>query len=107
MDRNKFTENILLEECTNCPPVDNPNSGEETQNVYYTVKRGDTLSSIAIKYQTTVQQIAGENHIVNPNLIYPGQVLKITTNSLNAGNTNGDYGGSCEGMCYLYCKKRR
>lgn len=106
VDRNKFTENILLEECTNCPPVDNPNSGEETQNVYYTVKRGDTLSSIAIKYQTTVQQIAGENHIVNPNLIYPGQVLKITTNSLNAGNTNGDYGGSCEMGCVIYTVRR-
>ena len=41
VDRNRFTENIFLEECTNCPPVENPNTGEEAQFTYYTVKRGD------------------------------------------------------------------
>lgn len=46
--------------------------------VTYTVKNGDTLSSIARKYGTTYQQIAKDNNIKNVNLIYAGQKLKIT-----------------------------
>lgn len=41
------------------------------------VKSGDTLSGIAAKFGTTYQAIAAKNGISNPNLIYPGQVLKI------------------------------
>lgn len=43
----------------------------------YVVQKGDTLSGIASKYGTTYQAIAKLNGISNPNLIYPGQVLKI------------------------------
>ena len=43
----------------------------------YVVKRGDTLTSIARLYGTTVQKLAADNNIKNINLIYPGQVLKI------------------------------
>lgn len=43
----------------------------------YVVKSGDTLSGIAAKFGTTYQAIAAKNGISNPNLIYPGQVLKI------------------------------
>jgi len=43
----------------------------------YTVKRGDTLSSIAKKYGTTYQEIARKNGISNPNKIYVNQKLKI------------------------------
>ncbi|PKU95359.1 LysM peptidoglycan-binding domain-containing protein [Bifidobacterium pseudolongum] len=43
----------------------------------YTVQSGDTLSGIAAKYGTTYQTLAAKNNIANPNLIYPGQVLKI------------------------------
>ena len=43
----------------------------------YVVKAGDTLSGIAAKYGTTYQEIARKNGIANPNLIFPGQVLKI------------------------------
>ncbi len=99
VDRNRFTDNIFLEECTNCPPVENPNTGEEAQLTYYTVKRGDTLSAIANRYQTTVQQLVTENGIANPNLIYPGQVLRITTNKQNTGD-------SCEMGCVIYTVKR-
>lgn len=45
---------------------------ENTSNniEYYTVKRGNTLSGIALKYGTTVKEIAGLNGIRNVNLIF-------------------------------------
>lgn len=55
-----------------------------SESVNYVVKRGDTLSGIASKYLGSPEkykQIASENNIRNPNLIYPGQVFKITTNA--------------------------
>lgn len=51
--------------------------GNTISGTVYTVKRGDTLSSIAAKYGTTYQKIAADNNISNPNLIYPGQKLII------------------------------
>lgn len=44
----------------------------------YTVKKGDTLSAIALKYNTTVSKLAELNDIDNVNYIVVGQVLKIT-----------------------------
>jgi GH25 family lysozyme M1 (1,4-beta-N-acetylmuramidase)/LysM repeat protein len=43
----------------------------------YTVKSGDTLSSIAKEYNTTVAAITKANGITNANKIYVGQVLKL------------------------------
>ena len=48
-------------------------NGERT----YTVQSGDTLSGIAKRFGTTVDSLVKKNNIENPNLIYPGQVLKI------------------------------
>ena len=42
------------------------------------VVRGDTLSEIAQRYGTTVSYLAKLNNIRNVNLIYVGQVLKIS-----------------------------
>ena len=39
----------------------------------------NTLSSIAMQYDTTVESIAGLNNIKNPNLIFIGQILDIDT----------------------------
>ena len=44
----------------------------------YTVKKGDTLWGIAQIYNTTFMKLAEINSIENPNLIFPGQVLKTT-----------------------------
>ena len=44
---------------------------------YYTVKKGDNLTKIAKKYGTTVNQLVAWNNIANPNLIYPGQKLRV------------------------------
>ena len=43
----------------------------------YTVVSGDNLSSIASRFGTTVSEISRLNNISNPNLIHPGQVLKL------------------------------
>lgn len=45
--------------------------------ISYIVKEGDNLSNIATKYGTTWQAIASLNGLSNPNLIYPGQNLRI------------------------------
>jgi LysM repeat protein len=43
----------------------------------YVVQRGDTLAVIAALYGTTVNELATLNSLMNPNLIYVGQVLKV------------------------------
>lgn len=53
------------------------NSSASAGSVYYTVRVGDNLSSIASRYGTSYQSIASLNGLANPNLIYAGQTLKI------------------------------
>ena len=43
----------------------------------YTVQRGDTIYSIARKLGKTPSAIINANNLVNPNFIFPGQVLRI------------------------------
>jgi LysM repeat protein len=50
-----------------------PGPGGQT----YVVQPGDTLYSIAVRYDTTVQAIMVANNLSNPNLIYVGQTLKV------------------------------
>ncbi|UUC15355.1 LysM peptidoglycan-binding domain-containing protein [Limosilactobacillus fermentum] len=64
----------------------------------YTVKAGDTLSSIASSYNTTTAALASANSISNANLIYVGQVLKVTgtssstsTTTSSTSSTSGSY----------------
>ena len=58
-------------------------STSNTNEKTYTVVSGDTLSGIASKYGTTYQKLAEYNGISNPNLIYPGQKIKIPSSSSN------------------------
>ena len=44
---------------------------------YYTVKRGDTLTGIAKKYNTTIAKLKKLNNIQNVNFIYVGQKLRV------------------------------
>ena len=44
----------------------------------HTVAKGDTMWKIAVKYQVGTSEVIKANpQIMNPNLIYPGQVLSI------------------------------
>lgn len=47
----------------------------------YTVKKGDTLTSIANAHGTSVNELVRLNNISNPNLIVVGQVLTISNDS--------------------------
>lgn len=44
---------------------------------YYTIKQGDTLSGIAQKFNTTVNQLVSWNNIKNANWIYAGQKIRV------------------------------
>ena len=50
---------------------------ETKKEITYKVQKGDTLSAIAKKYNTTVEAIAKKNNIKDVNKIYVGQSLKI------------------------------
>lgn len=54
----------------------------------YTVKSGDTLSSIATRFNTTYQDLARINNIASPYVIYPNQVIKIKWDNTVANNTS-------------------
>lgn len=58
----------------------------------YTIKSGDTLNSIASKTGTSLATIVSLNGIKNANLIYVGQVLKLsgtaTSNNTTSSNSN-------------------
>lgn len=48
-----------------------------TNDTVYTVKSGDTLFGIALKYNTTYQELAKYNNIPNPSIIHIGQKIRI------------------------------
>ena len=78
VDRNRFTDGILLSSTEPIPTPEVPDQPEENTTITYTVKPGDTLSKIARKYGTTVSNIISLNpSIKNPNLIYPGEIFTI------------------------------
>lgn len=52
-----------------------------SQPVTYVIQFGDTLSSIAFRFGTTVRALSQLNGITNPNLIYYGQLLVISLGS--------------------------
>ena len=53
----------------------------------YTVQSGDTLSEIAVRYDTTVKNLAAWNDIENVDLIYVGQVLNVS-GSMSSNSTS-------------------
>lgn len=61
-------------------PIAQPQQNNSTS--YYTVKYGDNLSTIASRFGTSVSRLASLNGLSNPNLIYPGQILRV-----NGGQT--------------------
>lgn len=78
--------------------------GNETRctgKIIYTVKRGDTLWGIANQYGVTISQIVNINQIQNPNLIYPGQQIRITSISAPNCNQNQTISPPITGITYI------
>ncbi|KRN58532.1 LysM peptidoglycan-binding domain-containing protein [Limosilactobacillus secaliphilus] len=57
------------------------NTTNNNANGTYTVQSGDTLSSIASRFGISWETLAQINHLSNPNLIFAGQVLKLSNTS--------------------------
>ena len=53
-------------------PVSNPKPPR-----YYAVRPGDTLYTIATRYNLTVEDIANRNNLSKKNLIFPGQIIQL------------------------------
>ncbi len=45
---------------------------------YYVVRPGDTILGIADRYGLELENILSLNKLENPNIIYPGQILRLT-----------------------------
>ncbi len=54
-----------------------PSGGGSSGGGLYTVQWGDTLSEIALRFGTTVEELQRLNGIADPNLIYAGQVIRL------------------------------
>lgn len=96
-------QRLLVNQSSNSNSSSSGQSSSTTTNTEasaasYTVKSGDTLSGIASRYNTTVNQIVSLNQLSNPNLIYVGQVLKLknsqTTNSSSSSSTAATTAGT-------------
>lgn len=61
----------------NCDHEHIPDPCTPPEYITYTIQPGDTLTSIAKKYHTTVKELVALNHIKNPDLINSGHTLKI------------------------------
>jgi LysM repeat protein len=61
----------------NKKPVKVSAASKKEEPQFYVVQKGDTLTGIAKKYKTTVQNLVKLNNIKNPNLIKVGQKLKL------------------------------
>lgn len=77
VDRDRFTDGILLNENSEVPLPDNTNKPSAGGTTTITIQRGQTLSGIALEYNTTVQILVELNNIANPNLIYAGSTLIV------------------------------
>jgi murein DD-endopeptidase MepM/ murein hydrolase activator NlpD len=60
------------------------------EKLVYQVKSGDTIDRIALKYDSSRQEIIQENHLNNPNLIKVNQNLAIPNEQLNQKNQDDD-----------------
>ena len=78
---NNLTSNILSIGQVLKLPSDKANNVEKEENtISYTVKKGDSLYSIARKYDTTIDRIKDLNNLTT-NLLSIGQVLLIPTDA--------------------------
>lgn len=78
VDRNIFTEGIFLSDSGRIDGEKRTTVRARTRTLTVYVRAGDTLWAIAREYGTTVEAIARENRIVDPNRIFAGERPRIT-----------------------------
>jgi LysM repeat protein len=66
-----------------------PRPPRKCDGQFYTIRASDTLASIARRFGVTVEQILAANRqIVNPNIIFVGQVICIPTGNTHTSPCN-------------------
>ena len=60
--------------------------------VYHRVRRGETLSMIAVRYRSSIQRIREANNLKNGKMIRAGQKLKIPVRDTTWNRRSGDEG---------------
>lgn len=85
VDRNIFTEGIFLSDSGRIDGEKRTAVRARTRTLTVYVRAGDTLWAIAREYGTTVEAIARENRIVDPNRIFAGERLRITLPARGSG----------------------
>ncbi len=93
-DRDRFTDDIFLNDTTKIP--ESGNKENYNKDTKYIVQKGNTLSGIALKYGTTVNELVILNKINNPNLIFPGEEVIVPIN----GNINNEVAFSTGHIIY-------
>lgn len=89
-DINNLTSNTLsIGQVLKIPNIEGNNQQQENYSTY-TVKKGDSLYSIASLYQTSVNKLKDLNNLTSNNLSI-GQVLKIPSNNNQTNNTYKTY----------------
>lgn len=86
VDRDKFTDAIFLSDTSEVPTTSPDNTNKESF-ITITIQYGDTLSELAIEYNTTVARLVELNNIANPNLIYAGNTLVIPVSNSYTGSS--------------------
>lgn len=97
VDLDEFKENIYLNDKSAIKQPEIPDENK-TKVIYYQVKLGDNLTKIAKEYQVTVNDLLKWNSIINPNLIFPNEIIRI--------NTNYDYTVTSSGNNTIYIVKK-
>jgi len=86
------------------PPAPAPPLSGNT--IQYTVQAGDTLSSLAVRYRSTIPAIVEANKLVNPHYVYVGQVLVIPTQDASIPTAGAYYtvraGDTLAAVAYRY-----
>ncbi len=85
VDRNIFTEGIFLSDSGRIDGEKQTSVRARTRTLTVYVRTGDTLWAIAREYGTTVEAIARENRIADPNRIFAGERLRITLPARGSG----------------------
>lgn len=68
----------------------------------YTVRSGDTLWKISQAYHVSLNDLISWNHITNPNLIYPGEVLTLVPPQTVLREQIISYAKQFQGVPYHY-----